>query len=182
MSMTLTQRPCKLGNSKSDNTEHHGDEKVHTSAFALLGLMLEAEELNSMLAEPKAHRALFVKRDKLDEPVLSDCEPIALKSKYEGCTVTLTMGGLSRKEITLEDCRLTRFVLDPKTGGLTELSLKVLCTPDEDQATLVRKWLDSEIEVELVFGNKATEKAKRKQRELPINTFGDGEQAEAATH
>lgn len=177
MSMTLTIRPCKLGNSKNDNTEHHGEERVHTSTFALNGLMLEAEELNSMLAEPKAHKALFVRRDKIDEPVLRDCDPIGLKSKYEGCTVTITLGGLSRVELPLDDCRLSKFVLEPKVGGLTELSLAVLCSPDDEQVTLLRKWLDSEVEAEIVFGNKATEKAKRKQRELPINTFGEGEQS-----
>lgn len=182
--LTLTNRPCKIGNSKSDNTEKHGDEDVHTTAFALRGLMLEAEELNTLLIEPKAHAALYVKRDKLLEPTLKDCEPIQLKGKYENCTVLLTLGGLSRQELQLDECRLGKFVLAPKVGGLTELSLQVLCTPEDEAQSLLFNWLDKEVEVEISFGSKATEKAKKKQRELPINTFGDGEQSDPqpATH
>jgi hypothetical protein len=179
--LTLSKRPCRLGNSASDNTEKHGDEDVHTKAFAIKGLMLEADELNTLLIEPKAHGALFVKRDKVLEPVLKQCEPIKLNGKYENCDVTLTLGGLSREEVELNECRLGKFVLTPATGGLTELSLQVLCTPDDDAHRSVFRWLDKEIEAEIVFGSKATEKAKKKQGELAINSFGEGEQA-PATH
>ncbi len=172
---TINNRSCRLGNSMSNNTEKHGDDDVHSAAFKIDGLMLDPEELNSLLMDPKAHKQLFVKRDKVDEPLLSKCDPLKYKQEFEGATVTLILGGLSREELLLEDCRFKDIEIEPMTGGLSRMSVKVLCCPDSEEQAKVFDWLNKEIEAELWFGSAKEEKAKKKQRDLPLSTVGDNE-------
>jgi hypothetical protein len=177
--LTLTKRPCKIGANLNGRGEFNGNEQKKAGDIALDGLMLDGAEVDALLGQKGAHKSLF---DKQDHPILRECEPLQLKQKFTGATLTLTIGGLNPQELVLEDCGLARLVLEPMAGGLTKLSLQAQTHPNSTQAALLWDMLHNDGDAEIVFGSKAAEKAKRKQRELAINNSPSDSAAGASTH
>lgn len=173
--LTLTSRPCKIGPSINARTEKHGDEDVQAFDIPLDGVMLEKEELNALLEDPYAHDALFNHRGggKVDEPIFRKFRALQFKDKFEEGEAVITVG-LGSEEIRLKDVKLARVTLAPQVGGLTMLSVQVQCRPSTDTIAKVLPYMNHEVEAEVSFGKKVVK--SEKQRELPINSFGEGEQ------
>jgi hypothetical protein len=185
MTMLITKRPCRIGSSINTRTEKHGDEDVPACDIPLEAIMIDANELNILLGDTGAHKALFRKgkngSETIQEPAFRQLKSFVLKDKFEDANVLLTVG-INGTEVELADVKLAKVTLAPQVGGLTELSLQVQATPDVEDIAEILQYLNGEEDVAIEFGKRA-EKAASKQKDLPINTFGDGEQPEApATH
>lgn len=173
--LTISSRPCQLGTSINTRTEMHGDESVPACDIPLVGITLDAEELGTLLGEPRAHKALFKPERGHDEPLFPQIEPIALSDKIEDASVII---GLNSGEVHLEGVKLKGLTLKPMNGGLTLLSLKVQAS-GEDIAEKVGELvncLDHTVTIEIHGGERVTKDSK--QQDLPINQFGEGEQPE----
>lgn len=176
--LTLDKRPCRIGSSLNARNEKHGDEDVPALDIPLEGLMLTKEELNALLEDPYAHDALFNHRSKgkVDEPVFRKFKPLVYREKFEEAQVLLTVGLGADIEIEFKGVKLARVTLDPQVGGLTECSVQIQCTPSAETVAQLWPYMNREVDCELSFGKKAVK--AEKQKELPLNTFGDGEAPE----
>lgn len=171
--LTITKRPCKIGGHMNARTEKHGDEDVPALDIALDGIMLTAEELNALLEDPTAHRALFQSQNgKLTEPTFAKFKPFVLKDSYDDATVTIIVG-LRNDEITLHGCKLRRITLEPQTGGMTKLSLSVGARPELEEIPTLFDYMNHDADVEIADAKVATK--GRKQGELALSTDGDAE-------
>jgi hypothetical protein len=132
--LTLTKRDAKIGRNINCRTEDHGDEDVKGADIRISGVHLEPEELNAMLQEPHAHNALFKARagSKLTDPMFRCFAPFRLVDKIEHANVVLFFG-VAGKELKLGICKLKGITLDPKAGGMTEMSCLVQATPTLDK-------------------------------------------------
>lgn len=177
--LTLNKRPAKIGAAVNTRCEKHGDEDVPACDIPLVGIMLEAAELNALLGDPYAHTALFNHRpgSQLDEPIFRKFNPLRLRDKFEEAEVVI-YAGLEPKEIRLKAVKLARVTLDPQVGGLTELALQVQCTPETETIGELLAFMNHTVDVVVSFGKTATK--GEKQSELPLNSFGDGESKEPA--
>jgi len=183
--LSISKRPCRLGPSINLRSEKHGDDDVPACDIAIEGLMLEPEELNALLEDPNAHKAFFAKAGngkagKLTEPMFRQLKAFVMRNKFEGGAV-LTFG-LTEREIDFGEVKLAKLTLEPMVGGLTSLSLQVQAHPDERGMGELMSFLNREIDAAIEIGARA-EKGKRAQQDLPLSTFGEGEQTEeAVTH
>lgn len=177
--LTLTKRPARIRNSINTRVEKHGDEDVPACDVPLEGIMLEREELNALLDDAYAHDALFNHRSqgKADEPIFRKFKPLVFRDKFEEGEITLHVG-MGQEQIELKGVKLARVTLDPQVGGLTELSLQVQCNPSTDKIAQLFTYMNHDVELEISFGKKSEKGGK--QKDLPLNTFGDGEQQQAA--
>lgn len=176
----LTQRSCMLGPSINIRTEKHGEEDVPACDIPLGGVMLELKELCALMNNPAAV-GLFIKLEGRNEPAIPQIENIVLKGKRIGATVKITVQTTGPdKVLTLEDCKLKSITLAPMSGGLTAMALKVQTAGDHVPAVvgLLTAHLNGHVVVEL--GDSTLEEKSSKQAELPLNTFGEDDEAEAA--
>lgn len=176
--LNITSRACQLGASINTRAEKHGDEDVPACDIPLAGIMLDETELNALLNDPYAYRALFTDRGGHQEPSLPQFEAHALREKLEGATVTLTVGTRA-KEIVLGDAKLKGLTLEPLSGGATSLSLKIQISGDAvpDVVGVLLNHLNGHLTVEIADAV-AVEKKADKQMDLPVNQFGESEQPE----
>jgi hypothetical protein len=174
--LTLDKRPCRIGSSINTRSELHGEETVPAMDIPLEGIMLQPNELNALLNEPFAHSALFDEKGTHKEPIFRQFKPFVMKDKFEDATVSIELG-LKQELITLQNVKLAKLTLTPMVGGLTELSLQVQCTPDLDLGiSTLLAFLNKDADVEITVGKKAAD--AKDQPQLPLNTFGEGEQSE----
>jgi hypothetical protein len=144
--------------------------------------MLDREELNALLGDPKAHGSLFRTQKsngeggKLLEPAFPQFKALAFKEHFEGATVRLVLG-LNDTEVELEDCKIRRVTLEPQVGGMTVLACMLRAVPTGQQVATLFAFMNHDGAVEIADAKRA-EKAK-KQSDLPLNTFGEGEQSDA---
>lgn len=169
-------RTCKVGPSVNSRTEKHGDEDVPACDIPIQGMMLTHDELEALV--PGAHKAFFAKQRGTDFYDLTDLakllRPFKFVDKFEGASATLQLG-IDGKEITLDkDVKIAKLVLDPQTGGMTELSITLQTTPTTDVMAEVFAFMNREITADVSFGKKAEAK-KKKQPELALD-HGAGEQ------
>jgi len=156
--LIISRRDALLGPSINCRTQKAGDEAgAKATDLALSGIHLSAEEFCAILREPLAHKAYFVQRpgSRLLDPLFPRIAPIALIDKFEHAVVTL-YAGLQGTEIKLGICRLARIHLQPKTGGLTEMSCQVQATPTLDKriATLLDA-MAAAVQVEITYEHNA---------------------------
>jgi hypothetical protein len=180
--ISITPRPCKIGSSINTRTEKHGDEDVPACDVPVAGITLDKGELNALLGEQYAHQLLFSIREGHTSPVFGMLEPFRLKGKIEDVQVSIKLGLLDgADEIELTSAKLKGLTLEPQAGGLTLLGCKVQVSGDHvpSIAGTLLNFLNRVVTIELHGGDATTSKAE-KQQDLPINTFGDGEQQDAA--
>lgn len=176
----LTQRSCMLGPSINIRTEKHGEEDVPACDIPVGGIMLDIKELCALMNNPAAV-ALFLKIEGRNEPAIPQIQNIVLKGKRIGAKVTITVQTTGPdKVLALSDCKLKGLTLAPMSGGLTAMYLKIQTAGDHVPGVvgLLTAHLNGHIVVEL--GDSTLEEKSSKQSELPLNTFGDDEEAEAA--
>jgi hypothetical protein len=155
--VTISRRDAKLAGNLPIRTQYHGDEPVKACDLRITGIMLTAGELCAMLREPDAHKALFVRRAgmKLDDPLLKRIAPLKLEDRIDSAEVVL-FTGLDGVELRLGMSKLKGITLEPKEGGLTEMSCLVQATPTLDKriATLVDQ-LDAGVQIEIRYEHNA---------------------------
>jgi len=184
--LTIDNRPCKIGNSINLRTERHGDEDVPACDIPLAGIMLQPDELNALLDDSRAHKALFTqaKNGKPAEPAFQKFKAFAMKDKFEGAAVVLIVG-LTETEIELGEVNLARIMLEPQVGGMTEVSLQVQAKPDSDDLAHLVQFMNHDANVTIQFG-KLVESKKSKQQQLGLSVGKNGDSddsgAEARTH
>lgn len=164
--LTLADRPAKIGSSINTRTEKHGDDDVPACDIPLTGIMLEASELDVLLGKG-AHKAFFRDGKGLVEPRFELLKAFAVREKFLG-DVKLDQPQI---DLVLDDdnVTLTGIRLEPQVGGLTMLSCQVQCTPAVDEIAQLIDSLNGEIRVALTFGGRKKPKAK-KQTELPMGS------------
>lgn len=175
--LSIDERPCHIGGHINATTEKHGEDDVSAADIKLDGIMLTDVELNSLLNDPFASRAMFNReKGKLNEPMFPQFKPFVLKENYEHATVYLRVG-LSNDTLQFTDCKLKRLTLEPQTGGMTKLSLSVRVRPEDDSviATLFR-YMNHDANV-LIADAVVAEKGN--QKDLALNTHGEGEEPDA---
>jgi hypothetical protein len=168
--MLLSQRSAKIGNAINTRAEMHGEESLTAVDIPLTDIMLDANELNALLREPYAHRALFdQRRGVLCEPLFKHLKPLALADKIEGACISITHG-VAAEVLTLAAVKLAKIKLEPRVGGLTAMSCTVQALPElnADMAHLLER-LNAQVEVAIDGGEWGA------QAELPLNQAGEDE-------
>lgn len=159
-------RPCKLGGHINVRTEKHGEENVPACDVTLAGVLLEQDELDTLLGDG-THKALFItKRDELSEPRFKDFKPFALKHKFEKSRVAIEIDGVD-DELVFDDIKISRVRVAPQVGGLTAVDVSVQCTPSSDIIALLYDHMDVEVRAKIRFG-RVSEKTNDKQDELAL--------------
>lgn len=171
--VTLSRRDAKVGPSINCRTQREGDAAgAKATDLSLSGIHLSADELNAMLREPLAHRALYVTRagTKLADPLLKQIGPLSLLGKLEHAVVTLYIG-VDAREIKLGICKLARRTLELKTGGMTEFSCQVQAVPTLDgRIAPLLDSMASNVQVEIDYEHNA------EQADLAMTGNGDDEE------
>ena len=164
--LTITRRSAKIGSSVNVRNEKHGDEDVPACDIAVASIMLEPEELNALLEDPRAHDLLFVKdATGFVEPAFPQLNAFALRDKFEDALVQLHVG-LAPTLIELKAVKLARVSLALQPGGLTAMSLQVQATPAPEIIGQLSAYMNHEISIEITDGKRA--KKAEKQDELPL--------------
>jgi hypothetical protein len=130
--LTLKRRTCRIGTSINTRAEHHGDDEVTALDIPLASIMLDAEELNSLLCDPHAHTRLYdtTKAGMPAEPGLPKLKDFKLAEKIEGAEVEIALAG--DEVLKLTSCNLKSVTLSCELGGLTSMSVLVQCVPKLD--------------------------------------------------
>lgn len=165
--LSLTDRPAKIGSSINTRSQKHGDEDVPACDIPIVGFMLEAGELDLLLGKG-AHKALFRDGKQLVEPRFEHVSEIAIDEKFVG-TVSFDLDSIDL-ELGDDNVTLASVKLQPKVGGLTAMSLQVQCTPSADEIAQLVNSLNREVRCEIRFGGRKQPKGKRKQLELPTGS------------
>jgi len=150
--LKLETRDAVLGRNLPFRTEDHGDTPVKATDIPIAKIMLTAAELADVLEEPEAHAALFETRSasKLVEPLFKGLAPLRLTDRLDA-TVTLHLGAFGKGgTLKLGPCKLKDVTLEPRIGGLTEMSCKIQATPaiDKHLAELV-EYLGQSCQIDL---------------------------------
>lgn len=162
--ITISQRDAHIGTAIPFRTQYHGEDHVAGADVPISAVLLDPAELNMLLQEPLAHRSLFAKRagSTLDDPLFKGLKPLQLTDKIEGANVCLFVG-IERRAIDLGTCKLKNITLEPKTGGLTELSCTVQTTPTLDKRiAILLEHMDAGAQIEIGYEHNA------QQGELPM--------------
>lgn len=168
-SFTVKKRECKIGPSINTRTEKHGDNDVPAADVEIEGVMLDREELGELLGDNAAWCAFFNQTGKLFEPLFAQLA-YALTHKFKDSNVVLYLG-LAHEKLELAGVKLNRITLTPRTGGMTELTLQVQCTPDAAQMGELHVHRNQHASIGIRFG-KLDVKTKA-QPELPIGDNPD---------
>lgn len=187
--LSLVDRPCKIGSSINTRTQKHGDEDVPACDIPIVGFLLEAAELDAFLGKG-THKLLYrdAKGNSI-EPRIDLVSELAIDEKFVG-TVSLDLPNIEL-ELDGDNVTFASVKLEPKVGGLTAMSLQVQCTPSVDEIAQLVSALNREIRASINFGGRKQPKGK-KQKELPMGahtqqpptdgTNGAAEETPAATH
>lgn len=154
--LKLESRPCKLGVYLNTPTQRHGDERVPAKVLGIKNILLTKEEFNELLGDDHAWDAFYIETK--GKPSLPIC-PHTLGSflvpgKFKGSAVSISFG-LKPYEIELAEATCKSLKLDRQEGGLTALSLTVVCLKSNVSGDLARldEFLDSDADVVLALGD-----------------------------
>lgn len=176
--ITLSKREAKYGGHVNVRPEFHGDEKVPACDVSVSAVMLQSHELDALLGAGAYDRLFAVNGEGLPEPALPDLDQRrTIREKYEGARVTLYLG-LIPTEVVLAPAKLKSITLEPKVGGLTELSATIQATPDPKWLEPLAAFMATDISLEIVDAKRAA-KAGDGQRQLPLDANASGQQAAA---
>lgn len=168
MGPTFSKRPCKLSGSANGRTEMHGEDSVAAVDISISAFMLNADELNKLTVDEHFDRRVIdtPKGSKgAKESGLRRFKPLQLRDKYVNCNVALSLG-LAKDALELEQCRIAKITLEPTTGGLTEMTMQVQCTPDEKQIARIFAFLNKDIDARVKLGK--PEETTKPQPELAL--------------
>ena len=174
MSITITNRPAKIGKHVNTRTEFHGEETHPAVDIPIEGLMLDSNELNAILEDQKAHGTLFrTAPGGLIEPRFKSLKVFQVAHAFEKVQASLSMSFTDeRLELSGE---LASVKLEPNVGGLTELSGALRWSGkgvvDLDKLPALMRRLAQPIEIELHIGP-AKKKPDANQGNLPLNDKG----------
>jgi hypothetical protein len=160
----LPKREAKLGTSIPFRAEFHGDEAVAATDVPISGVMLTQQELCDVLQEPLAARALFVRRagSTLDDPLIRGIQALKLVDKIDTAKVMVFVG-VEQSPVDLGNCKIKGITLEPKTGGLTEMSFKIQANPTLDKRIgVLLEHMDAGVMVEIGYEHNA------EQQQLPM--------------
>lgn len=158
--MILSRRPAKLGCSINCRTERHNEEPVPALDIPV-HLMISAKELNELMQEPHTADAWFeTGGGELPKPFDKHLAPRKLKGKFEKSMAELWFG-LKNDQVSFEDCKISRVILDPQVGGMTAVTLKIQTLANKKNLQTIL-WLDRECECSLVLGELTAEDLQEK--------------------
>lgn len=161
--LQLDSRPCRLGVYLNTPTQKHGDERVPAKVLGIKNILLTKAELNELLDDKHAWDALYVEhKSKPAEPIFADkLGALRMLGKFKESGVSLSFG-LKPYEIEFGDCTLKSLTLDRQEGGLTALSLTLVCLKSNITGDLARldEHLDSSANIELSLGEVQDEDAE----------------------
>jgi len=186
--LNLKKRACHMGGHISGRTEYHGEDPVGACDLALTDLMLDDDEIDTLLG-PGTWNRLFKKTrnggSDFAQPaefVASSKMPIQCEQKFEGSKVTLYVG-VDRK-VELVKCTLAKIRYEPKEGGLVLTSMQVQCNAEPSQVAAIYTHMDTQISAAVRFGTLVEDKDEN-QEELPLKDKAggkDGDEARETAH
>jgi hypothetical protein len=156
MLLSLDSRPCTLGVYLNTPTQKHGDERVPAKVISIKNILLDKDQLNELLGDRHAWDALYVEhKGKPAEPIFPDrLGQLPVLGKYKDSQVELSFG-LKPYEISFTDATLKSLKLDRQSGGLTALSLTMVCLKSNITGDLARldEHLDGSANVAIELGD-----------------------------
>jgi len=173
--LSLQKKRAQMG-VINNRIEKHGDQDV--TAFDIpIEMLLDPEELNDLLGDKYAHRALFDTKGNVATPMLPMLAAMSLTHDLDEATVTLHLAGGT--ELEYEDVRLKGLRIAPIHGGETELTFKLQILPKTPQYAKLINAQVSEIQLSLADA-KVAEKRKDKQQQLDLGEGAEGGSDESA--
>ena len=173
----ISKRQAKIGMQIQNQGENHGKDKVVCAyRIPIKEVLLTKDDLNELMGDTYTHHCLFTNANsELLTPRFPQLKPFELKHEFQNGAVTIKYG--LENEIQLTACKINKIILTPKDGGMCEISFTVHTVPTLDlKAALLTGQVGHEVEIEI----KADLRDEDAQKELPLNTIGEGEQAEQA--
>jgi hypothetical protein len=182
--LKLEEKVCRLGK-VANNLERHGQDWVTGFTIPVFQLMLTKAELNTFMRDKYCHQSWF--------DTSKGCEPMAwwqgesfyIAESYEADSGTIIVSGNKALEFEStgdpkeDDYKpgivLSKIVLTPQVGGMTELKCSVYLRPDIGKTNLLLQEHQHR-EVKLTLAASVSEADKR-QPQLPMT---DAEQSAAA--
>lgn len=133
MGLVLSRRAAVFSNSFTINAEMHGPERLGALDLPFSEFAITEEELPELMLVKNAYKLLYRKvKGGPDEPVWQGvCDRLPLLGKVKGASVTLFLG---RKKMKLLDATLSKLVVKPQAGGVTQLAFQVRARPNVAEA------------------------------------------------
>lgn len=187
--LNLTDKTCRMGKI-ANNLEHHADEWVTAFTIPISGVMLTKDELNDFLRDKYAHASWYTIEKGVDRPAAWwGEEEFAITPSYESEELQLTVSGDRELEFEAEQgdpddqddvgrpaCKLSRIVLKPCEGGLTELRFALYLLPGIGKVNLMlQEHQHREIKITLADAHPAQKSDK--QESLPLGAPAEQPQA-----
>ena len=167
--LSLQKKRAQMG-VINNRIEKHGDQDV--TAFDIpIEMLLDPEELNDLLGDKYAHRALFDTKGNVATPMLPMLAAMSLTHDLDEATVTLHLAGGT--ELEYEKVRLKGLRIEPVHGGETGLTFKLQIRPKTPQYAKLINAQVSEIQLTIADA-KVAEKGKDKQQQLDLGEEGEG--------
>jgi hypothetical protein len=135
--LKLSKKRCEFG-LIGNRLEHHGDKDV--TAFDIrVTVLLDPDELDELLEDKYAHKALFATKGKVASPMFPQLDSFSMRHDIEAKDAILIL--LGDYAVPFENVRLKGLVLTPAVGGETELTFKFQCRP---QPRYITRLLDAQ--------------------------------------
>lgn len=161
----------------SNNLEKHGEEDV--TAFSVpLQIGLPEEQLDALMGK-YFHRSLYNRKGEVWEIVdgFRRCEPIVLTDTYEGLNAALVFPG-DDDGLKFAECKLRKLVLEPKHGGITQLTCSLYLRPGLGDENLVLQEHQRRAVSITISGGKIALKKNPGQPDLPFGSKAEGQGGE----
>lgn len=188
--LNLEGKTCRLGKI-SNNLEKHGAEWVTAFTIPVTDLMLNKAELNDFLRDKYAHQSWFdtSKGNAAAEPMRWwNGESFYVSESFEAESGAITVSGDKQLDFESEGdpkednyraaIVVSKIVLTPQVGGLTEVRCSVYLRPGIGKTNLALQDHQHR-EVKLTLVDARVAERERKQPQLPMGEAG-GETAPAA--
>lgn len=165
----VTGRPAKLSNHVNVRAETHGDAEL-TAIDLPVVFAISEEELDALVGIG-AYERFYV------QPATGPVEPtfrglrLALEDKIEGAKVVISIG-LKPDRWELADAKLSKIMLAPAIGGMTECRLTIQALPSQEAMGAITAALNMEVGLDISQGKRAAKKPKKAadDPQLPLPT------------
>lgn len=154
--LELDKRPCKLGVYLNTPTQKHGADRVPAKVLGIKNILLTKDDLCELLGNPDAWDLLYLEvKGKSAMPLFEGkLGALNVLGKFKESSLTLSFG-LKPHELEFVDATLKSLKLDRQEGGLTALSLTVVCLKSNIRGPLAMldDHLDTSAHVALELGD-----------------------------